>query len=169
MEPFPTHTTPNDSQLDLATTRALDGDCPPGLLAALCTLGGFELHGTSEVMAVSAATYHSTHLVCSSDLPPALNDTCDCTPTCEPAWSDTPHGSHGFNCRKNYLAWRYGDSRSHGEKIEYGDDANHHWLRARDDTGRLRAHQTLEAECDSHGPQGMDLSLIHISEPTRPY
>jgi hypothetical protein len=27
---------------------------------------------------------------------------CLCTPTCAPAGSDTPHGSHGFNCEKLY-------------------------------------------------------------------
>ena len=23
---------------------------------------------------------------------------CACIPACDPAWSDNPHGSHGFNC-----------------------------------------------------------------------
>ena len=24
---------------------------------------------------------------------------CACIPACDPAWSDNPHGSHGFNCK----------------------------------------------------------------------
>merc|ERR1711959_121905 len=27
---------------------------------------------------------------------------CNCTPRCEPVWSDTPHGSHGCNCKLIY-------------------------------------------------------------------
>ena len=30
---------------------------------------------------------------------------CECAAKCEPARSDTAHGSHGFNCTKHYHAW----------------------------------------------------------------
>jgi hypothetical protein len=35
---------------------------------------------------------------------------CSCEPQCEPAWSDTPHGSHGYACEVVYVWER--DERS---------------------------------------------------------
>ena len=32
---------------------------------------------------------------------------CSCEPQCEPAWSDTPHGSHGYACEVEYMWERY--------------------------------------------------------------
>ena len=32
-------------------------------------------------------------------------DECRCESNCAPAGSDTAHGSHGFNCRRNYQRW----------------------------------------------------------------
>ena len=34
-------------------------------------------------------------------------DKCKCSPRCAPRGSDTPHGSHGFECEKAYLEYRY--------------------------------------------------------------
>jgi len=42
----------------------------------------------------------------------AAGGACNCTPQCEPAHSDTPHGSHGFNCKLIYEQNRFtGDGR----------------------------------------------------------
>ena len=35
---------------------------------------------------------------------------CSCEPQCEPAWSDTPHGSHGYACEVVYMWERDGRS-----------------------------------------------------------
>ena len=44
-----------------------------------------------------AAEMGSASLVCS----------CELDPQCEPAWSDTPHGSHGCACEVEYVWERY--------------------------------------------------------------
>ena len=42
----------------------------------------------------------------------ATGGACNCTPQCEPAYCDTPHGSHGFNCKLLYEQNRFtGDGR----------------------------------------------------------
>ena len=35
----------------------------------------------------------------------ARTDACRCKVQCEPAGSDTAHGSHGFSCDRNYQKW----------------------------------------------------------------
>jgi len=40
-----------------------------------------------------------------SDEVKADRGTCGCETKCEPAGSDTAHGSHGFNCNKKYQRW----------------------------------------------------------------
>jgi hypothetical protein len=37
-------------------------------------------------------------------------DSCSCEPQCEPAGSDTPHGSQGFNCELEFMWERHGRS-----------------------------------------------------------
>ena len=38
----------------------------------------------------------------------ATTDSCSCEPQCEPAGSDTPHGSHGYACEVEYTLERHG-------------------------------------------------------------
>ena len=54
---------------------------------------------------------------------------CSCEPQCEPVWSDTPHGSHGYACEVVYMWERDGRSitpaqRKHCPEVAQGVDAD---------------------------------------------
>ena len=41
---------------------------------------------------------------------------CACIPACEPAWSDNPHGSHGFNCEVVWQRVMQGKAITSGQR-----------------------------------------------------
>ena len=95
----------------LIATIAVLGDVSFGDIRNISFLGEGQGLGEPDMFDSPASSEHSSRSSRHSSRHSSDDvemTSCSCEPQCEPAGSDTPHGSHGYACKLEYMLARHG-------------------------------------------------------------